>query len=99
VRITVSDNGAGIDPAFLPHVFERFRQADTTALRSQGGLGLGLSIVRHLVELHGGSVTVTSEGHGKGTQVVIVLPTRPAGEQDAASRAPDAQPHAAGSSG
>ena len=99
VRITVSDTGAGIDPAFLPHVFERFRQADTTASRSQGGLGLGLSIVRHLVELHGGSVTVSSEGPGKGTQVVIVLPSQPASERNAASRAPDAEAHAAESSG
>ena len=79
VQITVSDTGAGIDPAFLPHVFERFRQADTSPTRSQGGLGLGLAIVRHIVELHGGAVTATSEGRGKGTRVSVTLPLRSEG--------------------
>ncbi len=73
-RITVSDDGAGIDPAFLPFVFDRFRQADGSATRSHGGLGLGLAIVRHLTELHGGSVRATSEGPGTGSSFTIDLP-------------------------
>jgi signal transduction histidine kinase len=66
VLITVADTGAGIKPEFLPHVFERFRQAESSTNRTYGGLGLGLAIVRHLVELHGGSVSVASEGEGRG---------------------------------
>src|SRR5262249_3825525 len=64
--IGVRDNGAGIAPDFLPHIFERFRQAGTGA-RRQGGLGLGLSIVRHIVEMHGGTVVADSGGEGKGS--------------------------------
>lgn len=78
VQITVADNGAGIDSAFLPHVFERFRQGDSSTTRMQSGLGLGLAIVRHLMDLHGGSVTVASEGPGQGSIFVVTLPTRPA---------------------
>jgi CheY-like chemotaxis protein/anti-sigma regulatory factor (Ser/Thr protein kinase) len=74
VEIRVSDTGAGIDPAFIPFVFDRFRQADSSSTRTQGGLGLGLAIVRHLVELHGGSVHATSEGEGKGATFVVRLP-------------------------
>jgi PAS domain S-box-containing protein len=73
-RITVRDDGAGIDPSFLPHVFDRFRQADSGSTRAHGGLGLGLAIVRHLVELHGGSVHASSEGRGKGATFVVELP-------------------------
>jgi len=73
-RIVVSDDGSGIDPAFLPFVFDRFRQADSSATRSHGGLGLGLAIVRHLTELHGGSVRATSEGAGKGSSFIVELP-------------------------
>ncbi len=64
VRLTVSDNGEGISPAFMPHIFERFRQADSSATRKHGGLGLGLAIVRHLVESHGGTVSAASRGEG-----------------------------------
>lgn len=72
--LRVSDTGRGISPDFLPHVFERFRQADNTTTRSQAGLGLGLAIVSHLVELHGGEVRVESEGEGKGSTFIITLP-------------------------
>jgi len=74
VRIIVTDSGAGIEPDFLPHVFERFRQADGAVNRLHGGLGLGLAIVRHLVELHGGTVRATSPGRGHGSTFTIDLP-------------------------
>ncbi|HYP01055.1 MAG TPA: PAS domain S-box protein [Pyrinomonadaceae bacterium] len=74
VEIAVSDTGAGIDPEFLPHVFERFRQADQKTTRQHGGLGLGLAIVRHLVELHGGSVRADSAGQGAGATFTVMLP-------------------------
>ncbi len=74
LTISVGDTGAGIDPAFLPYVFERFRQADASSTRRHGGLGLGLSIVRHLVEAHGGSVTADSPGPGHGSTFRVVLP-------------------------
>ncbi len=73
-RVTVSDTGEGISPDFLPYVFDRFRQAEASVARRQGGLGLGLAVVRHLVELHGGSVGVQSEGKGKGAVFTIDLP-------------------------
>jgi signal transduction histidine kinase/ActR/RegA family two-component response regulator len=73
-QIIVSDTGAGISPDFLPFVFDRFRQADSTPTRSYGGLGLGLSIVRHLVELHGGTVSATSGGKGQGATFTVRLP-------------------------
>jgi PAS domain S-box-containing protein len=74
VRISVRDNGVGIEPGFLPHVFERFRQADGSVSREHGGLGLGLAIVRHLVELHGGTVEAHSDGPGKGSSFIVELP-------------------------
>jgi CheY-like chemotaxis protein len=86
VKVTVSDNGVGIDPAFLPHVFERFRQADSSSTRMQSGLGLGLAIVRHLVDLHGGSVTVHSAGLDRGATFIVTLPTQHA--PDATSAVP-----------
>jgi PAS domain S-box-containing protein len=76
VRLSVHDTGRGIDPEFLPHVWERFRQADSTTTRQFGGLGLGLSVVRHLVELHGGSVEVTSEGLGRGATFTVEFPVQ-----------------------
>ncbi|TMB15167.1 MAG: response regulator [Deltaproteobacteria bacterium] len=79
VEARVSDTGQGIAPGFLPHVFERFRQADPSSTRTSGGLGLGLAIVRQLVELHGGSVEALSAGEGRGATFVVSLPlaTRP----------------------
>jgi PAS domain S-box-containing protein len=75
--IRVTDSGAGITPEFLPHVFERFSQADSSTTREHGGLGLGLAIVRHLVELHGGAVRAESEGPGRGATFIVELPKRP----------------------
>ena len=74
VEITVADTGIGIPPEFLPHVFDRFRQADSSATRTAKGLGLGLSIVKHLVEQHGGSVHVTSPGEGQGATFSLQIP-------------------------
>jgi signal transduction histidine kinase/ActR/RegA family two-component response regulator len=74
VTIEIGDTGCGIAAEFLPRVFERFQQADTSTTRANGGLGLGLSIVRDLVELHGGSVSVASEGVGRGATFSVTLP-------------------------
>ena len=73
-RLTVSDTGLGISRDFLPHVFDRFRQGDQSTTRVHGGLGLGLSIVRHLVELHGGTVKADSDGEGRGSTFTVELP-------------------------
>ncbi len=78
VRIVVSDSGHGIREDFLPHVFERFRQADASSSRRHGGLGVGLSLVHDLIELHGGTVRGHSDGEGKGATFTIDLPTAPA---------------------
>jgi CheY-like chemotaxis protein len=86
VEIEVEDRGIGIDEAFLPHVFERFRQQDSSTTRAHGGLGLGLAIVRHLVELHGGEVEAESPGQGQGALFRIRLPLRPAPEADEEAR-------------
>jgi PAS domain S-box-containing protein len=74
VEITVTDTGQGISPEFVPYVFERFRQADSSITRSYSGLGLGLAIVRHLVELHGGTVRADSPGEGQGATFTVKLP-------------------------
>jgi PAS domain S-box-containing protein len=90
VMLSVTDSGAGIDPGFLPFVFDRFKQADSSSTRQIGGLGLGLAIVRHLVELHGGSVDARSEGLGKGATFSVTLPVR------AVERTAVSKPQAAG---
>ncbi|CAM3738025.1 PAS domain S-box protein [Corallococcus sp. ZKHCc1 1396] len=84
VELTVADTGQGISPAFLPHVFERFRQADSGTTRKTGGLGLGLSIVRHLVEMHGGTVAAASAGDGQGATFTVRLPLSIIQHRDAA---------------
>ncbi len=89
-QITVADSGQGIKPEFLPHVFERFRQADSSSTRAHGGLGLGLAIVRHLVELHGGTVGVESAGEGQGATFWVRLPLQQDGTP--ATKEPGASP-------
>ncbi len=74
VEVVVADTGIGIDPEFLPHVFDRFRQADSSSTRNYGGLGLGLSLVRHIVELHGGTISAESAGRGRGAKFTVRLP-------------------------
>jgi len=84
VSVTISDTGVGIRREFLPYVFDRFRQGDQSTTRAHGGLGLGLSIVRHLVEMHGGTVRAESGGEGHGSRFTFELPHLPAGGQPAA---------------
>ncbi|MBW4496028.1 MAG: response regulator [Oscillatoria princeps RMCB-10] len=91
-EIEVSDTGAGISPDFLPYVFERFRQADSTSTRSYGGLGLGLALVRHLVELHGGIVRADSAGAGQGAAFTVRLPLAEWGAGRPASGVGEKQP-------
>src|SRR5262249_29574571 len=78
VVLSVLDTGKGIAPEFLPHLFERFRQADSSSTRSYGGLGVGLAIVRHGIELHGGAVRATSDGESRGATFTVTLPALPA---------------------
>jgi PAS domain S-box-containing protein len=86
LEIVVSDTGQGISPDFLPYVFDRFRQADQKTSRLHGGMGLGLAIVRHLVELHGGTVNAISEGEGHGATFTVTLPIAPIYQIDSGSR-------------
>jgi signal transduction histidine kinase/CheY-like chemotaxis protein len=74
LRLRVCDTGRGISPQFLPYVFDRFRQADSSSTRTHGGLGIGLTIVRHIVELHGGTVSAESGGEGQGATFIVTLP-------------------------
>ncbi|HMB27600.1 MAG TPA: response regulator, partial [Blastocatellia bacterium] len=76
IRITVSDTGKGISPDFMPYVFDRFRQADASSARRYGGLGLGLALVKYLVELHGGTTEAVSGGEGQGATFKVTLPVR-----------------------
>jgi PAS domain S-box-containing protein len=86
VRLVVSDTGEGIPPSMLPHIFERFRQADPTSTRQHGGLGLGLAIARHLVDLHGGRIDAESDGGGQGATFTVTLPVDARPESMAALR-------------
>jgi PAS domain S-box-containing protein len=79
--LSILDTGAGIEPEFLPRVFERFSQADTSTTRRHGGLGIGLALVRHLAELHGGKVAATSDGRGKGSTFTVELPLMAPGDR------------------
>jgi CheY-like chemotaxis protein len=93
LEVNVSDTGVGISPEFLPYVFERFRQADSSITRQHGGLGLGLAIVKHLTELHGGSVRVKSGGLSQGSTFSVDLPVAVVhGEPDENRRHPQASP-------
>ena len=95
VHVKIADHGRGIAPEFLPHVFERFRQADNEYTRVAGGLGLGLAIVRHLIELHDGTVTAASEGLGRGSTFSVTLPVmeNEAGNSEQRSSAPAVVKH------
>ncbi len=92
VQLTVEDSGIGIDPDFLPHVFERFRQGDSSSTRPHGGLGLGLALVRHLVEMHGGTVHAASPGRDRGATFTVKLPVMGATRPPAPARAPARPP-------
>jgi len=94
LEVYVRDTGEGIDPAVLPYVFDRFRQADSATTRAHMGLGLGLAIVRHIVELHGGQVGVASEGKGKGAEFWLRLPIVPAEDRSAPAIVGRARPAA-----
>ncbi len=96
LEVTIKDSGLGIKPEFLPHVFDRFRQADSSLTRNYGGLGLGLAIVKHLVGLHGGTVRAESGGEGKGASFIVTLPLAPIRDRKDPGHAL-AQPSASGS--
>ncbi|MCA1632966.1 MAG: CHASE domain-containing protein [Acidobacteria bacterium] len=85
-EVAITDTGSGIHPEFLPHIFERFRQADGAITREHGGLGLGLAIARHLVELHGGTIRAESEGEGRGATFTVRLPLLELRSADSGSR-------------
>ncbi len=85
IELSVTDDGPGIDPAFLPYVFDRFRQADSSSTRRHAGLGLGLAIVRHLVELHGGTVEARNREDRPGAVLIVRLPRQQGASADSAS--------------
>jgi len=91
VQIRVSDTGRGISPEFLPYIFDSFRQAEQTSTRMHGGLGLGLTIVRHLVELHGGTVQAESLGEDQGATFVVRLPLAAQSFTDSTEEVPEPQ--------
>ncbi|MEO8858877.1 MAG: chemotaxis protein CheB [Burkholderiaceae bacterium] len=91
-RMDVSDTGRGLDPDFIDHIFEMFRQADRSTTRSQGGMGIGLALVKQLVDGHGGRVAVFSDGHDKGTRLSVWLPLSDGGSTAAAPQATEQQP-------
>jgi signal transduction histidine kinase/ActR/RegA family two-component response regulator len=91
LEVEVADTGEGIDPGFLPHVFDRFRQADASSARRHGGLGLGLSIVKQLVELHGGTISAKSAGRDQGSTFRIALPLMPTADDP--SEPPSSRQH------
>ncbi|WBY02095.1 response regulator [Ramlibacter tataouinensis] len=95
VEILVKDEGAGIDPAFLPRIFDLFAQGDQSLDRAQGGLGIGLTLVKHMVQMHGGTVEAHSEGIGHGAEVRVVLPARVAAPLPTAAPAEPRKPAAA----
>jgi CheY-like chemotaxis protein len=92
VRLVVEDTGEGISREFLPHVFERFRQGDSSNTRSHGGLGLGLAVARHLVELHGGTIDARSEGESRGATFTVALPIADPAHLPPAAPAPIGEP-------
>ena len=93
--ISVADSGMGIAPDFLPFVFDRFRQQDGASTRAHGGLGLGLSIVRHVTELHGGTVEARSEGEGRGATFSVRVPIATAAASQSTSEGSGGTPSAA----
>src|SRR6201999_2262761 len=80
-ELTITDTGQGIAPELLPHIFDRFRQGDSSSTRHSGGLGLGLTLVREIVSLHGGSVSASSAGTGTGATFVVRIPATPAWQE------------------
>ncbi|MBG9386983.1 hybrid sensor histidine kinase/response regulator [Caenimonas aquaedulcis] len=95
LKLSVKDQGAGIDAGFLPHIFDLFAQADQSLDRAQGGLGIGLTLVKHLVELHGGHVVAHSDGVGRGTEITVTLPAQLEDGADAPSSGPASRKAAA----
>jgi signal transduction histidine kinase len=91
VQISVADTGMGIPNEHLPYLFQRFWQGDTTVSREQGGLGIGLALARHLVEMHGGTIAVESGGLGTGAKFTITLPTADAAARENTLRASQVQ--------
>jgi signal transduction histidine kinase len=92
VDVEIADTGIGIAPAFLPHVFDKFRQEDGTHTREHAGLGLGLAVARQFVELHGGTITAASAGRGRGAAFIISLPASRTAQPLVSAPAPTVRP-------